>query len=165
MLTFLTSSFLQTGFYFIFHFNYRFSSILITDEYILKPWTDIPGIKSRFVQPQGVKSIRILKTCFPRQLQGTISQISELLLVCNFYGSDINRELLETQLTILKMHAQESSIASVSSKINFLNATICLACEQQTHFLSSLLSRPPEIRLLFAGYHLLYSVRLQQFRN
>ena len=33
----------------------------------------------------------------------------------NFYGSDISRERLETQFTILKMHGQESSIASVSS--------------------------------------------------
>ena len=46
---------------------------------------------------------------------------SESLSTCNFYGSDISRERLETQLTILKMHAQESSIASVSSMIEFLN--------------------------------------------
>ena len=31
-------------------------------------------------------------------------------------------ELLETQLSILKMNAQESSIAFVSSMIDFLNA-------------------------------------------
>ena len=47
---------------------------------------------------------------------------SESLSTCNFYGSDISRERLETQLTILKMRAQESSIASVSSLIEFLNA-------------------------------------------
>ena len=47
---------------------------------------------------------------------------SELLSICNFYGSDINMELLETQLSILKMNAQESSIAFVSSMIDFLNA-------------------------------------------
>ena len=40
------------------------------------------------------------------------------------HGSDINRERLETELTtcILKMHAQESSIASVSSIMEFLYA-------------------------------------------
>ena len=47
---------------------------------------------------------------------------SELLSICNFYSSDINMELLETQLSILKMNAQESTIASVSSIIDFLNA-------------------------------------------
>ena len=38
---------------------------------------------------------------------------SELLSICNFCGSDINMELLERQLSILKMNAQESSIAFV----------------------------------------------------
>ena len=40
------------------------------------------------------------------------------------HGSDINRERLETELMtcILKMHAQESSIASVSSIMGFLYA-------------------------------------------
>ena len=47
--------------------------------------------------------------------------LSKSLSTCNFYGSDISRQRLETQLTILKMHAQESSIASVSSTIEFLN--------------------------------------------
>ena len=42
-----------------------------------------------------------------------------------FWFRLINRDRLETQFTILKMHAQESSMASVSSIINFLNATIC----------------------------------------
>ena len=39
-----------------------------------------------------------------------------------FYGSDMNRERLETQVAILKMHARESAIAPVSSIIEFLNA-------------------------------------------
>ena len=47
--------------------------------------------------------------------------LSESLSTCNFYGSDISRERLETQLTILKMHAQGSSKASVSSMIESLN--------------------------------------------
>lgn len=47
---------------------------------------------------------------------------SELSSICSFYGSDINRELLETKLTILKTHAQKRSITSVSSIIDFLNA-------------------------------------------
>ena len=47
---------------------------------------------------------------------------SESLSTCNFYRSDISSERLETQLTILKMHAQESFIASVPSIIEFLNA-------------------------------------------
>ena len=61
----------------------------------------------------------------PKTASGDDFSNDWLLSVYNFYGSDINRELLETQLAILKMHAQESSIASVSSIINFLNATIC----------------------------------------
>ena len=40
----------------------------------------------------------------------------------NFYGSDKNRERLETQLIILKMYARESAIASVSSIKEFFNA-------------------------------------------
>ena len=47
---------------------------------------------------------------------------SESLSTCNFYGSYISRERLERQLTILKIYAQESSIAPVSSIIEFLNA-------------------------------------------
>ena len=112
---FLTCSFLYTGFYFIFHFNYTFSSILITDVYILKPWTDSPGIKSRFDQrTTGHKISTNLENLLPKTASGDDFSNDWLLSVCNFYGSDINRELLETQLTILKMHAQESSIASVS---------------------------------------------------
>ena len=47
---------------------------------------------------------------------------SEPLSTWNFYGSDLNLERLETQLTILNIHAQESSIAFVSSIVEFLNA-------------------------------------------
>ena len=57
-----------------------------------------------------LKSIRILKTCFSRQFQEDISQVSHYQPSCHFYGSDVSRERLETQLTILKMHAHESSI-------------------------------------------------------
>ena len=57
-----------------------------------------------------LKSIRILKTCFSRQFQEDISQVSHYQPSCHFYGSDLSRERLETQLTILKMHAHESSI-------------------------------------------------------
>ena len=123
---FLTCSFLYTGFYFIFHFNYKFSSISIKNVYILKPWTDSPGIKSRFDQrTTGHKISTNLENLLPKTASGDDFSNDWLLSVCNFYGSDINRELLETQLTILKRHAQASSIASVSSIINFLNATIC----------------------------------------
>ena len=47
---------------------------------------------------------------------------SERSSTWNCYGSGINLERLETQLTILKIRAQESSIASVLSIIEFLNA-------------------------------------------
>ena len=66
-----------------------------------------------------------LENLLPKTASGDDFSNDWLLSVCNFYGSDIKRDRLETQLTILKMHAQESSIASVSSIINFLNATIC----------------------------------------
>ena len=67
---FLTCSFLYTGFYLIFHFNYRFSSILITDVNILNPWTDIPGIKSKFNQRQGIKSMTNLENLLPKTASG-----------------------------------------------------------------------------------------------
>ena len=66
-----------------------------------------------------------LENLLPKTASGDDFSNDWLLSVYNFYGSDIKRDRLETQLTILKMHAQESSIASVSSIINFLNATIC----------------------------------------
>ena len=37
-------------------------------------------------------------------------------------------------------------------KIKSAGASFSVACEQQTHFRSSLLKRRPEMRLLFAGY-------------
>ena len=49
-------------------------------------------------------------------------KLSMINATWNFYGSDKNREHLETQLIILKMYAGESAIASVSSIKEFLNA-------------------------------------------
>ena len=69
-----------------------------------------------------LKSIRILKTCFSRQFQEDISQVSCYQPSCHFYGSGVSRERLETQLTILKMHAHESSIVLMSPIIEFLDA-------------------------------------------
>ena len=57
-----------------------------------------------------LKFIRILKTCFSRQFQDDICQVSHYQPSCHFYGSDVSWERLETQLTILKMHAHECSI-------------------------------------------------------
>ena len=57
----------------------------------------------------------------PKTASGDDFSNDWLLSVCNFYGSDINRELLETQLTILKRHAQESSMfGEAKTTSNFL---------------------------------------------
>ena len=78
------------------------------------------GIKTRFDQP-GYRIYTNLENLLLKAASG-VDFSSELSSICSFYGSDINRELLETQLTILKTHAQESSVTSVSSIIDFLNA-------------------------------------------
>ena len=68
-----------------------------------------------------------LENLLPKTASGDDFSNDWLLSVWNFYGSDINRELLETQFAVLKMHTQESSIASVSSIKTFFNATICFS--------------------------------------
>ena len=81
--------------------------------------------------------------------------LSELLSTCNFYydGSDISRERLETQLTILKMHAQESSIASVSSTIEFLNVNgVASISETATVLVKLILVMPATSALSKSSY-------------
>ena len=57
----------------------------------------VNGIRSRLIN-QVIKSIRISKTCFSRQFQEAISQVSHYQPSCNFYGSDISRKLLKRSL-------------------------------------------------------------------
>lgn len=78
------------------------------------------GIKTRFYQP-GYLIYTNLENLLLKTASGSDFSI-KLSTVCEFYGLDINRELLETQLTILKTKAQGNALTSVSSIINFLNA-------------------------------------------
>ena len=80
----------------------------------------VSGIKKRFDQP-GYGIYTNLENLFLKTASGGDFS-NELSTVCEFYGSDINKELLETQLTILKTKAQGNALTSVSSIINFLNA-------------------------------------------
>ena len=78
------------------------------------------GIYSRLIKQVTIKIYTNLQNMLFKTVSGG-HFLSESLSTWSFYGSHISRERLETQLTILKMHAQESSIASVSSMIEFLN--------------------------------------------
>ena len=80
------------------------------------------GIKTRFDQPRYGIYTNLENLLLKTASGGDFS--NELSTVCESYGSDINRELLETQLTILKTKAQGNALTSVSSIINFLNANV-----------------------------------------
>ena len=78
------------------------------------------GIKTRFDQP-GYGIYSNLESLLLKAASGC-DFTSELSSVCSFFGSDINRDLLETQLTILKKQSQENSLTSLSSIVDFLRA-------------------------------------------
>ena len=85
---------------------------------------------------------------------------SESLSTCNFYGSDISRERLETQLIILKIHAQESFIASVSSMIEFLNANgVASFSETATGLVKLILVMPDTSALSERSYRALRRIK------
>ena len=78
------------------------------------------GIKTRFDQP-GYGIYSNLESLLLKAASGC-DFTSELSSVCSIYGSDINRELLETQLTILTMQSEENSLTSLSFIVDFLRA-------------------------------------------
>ena len=68
------------------------------------------------------KSIRISKTCFSRQFQGAISQVSHHQPSCNSYGSDISRKCLWNATYRFENACSRKFHASVLSIKEFLNA-------------------------------------------